>query len=552
VKNKLAKLIVESLSELGLEPTDFVVEHPADLAHGDYSTNVALVLSKKVDQAPKELAEKIASTVEARLPQFVEKVEVAGPGFINFHLTRDFFKKSVEEIVESGDEFGKNNSLNGEKIIVEYTDPNPFKEFHIGHLMSNAIGEAVSRIIEWSGAEVKRACYQGDKGIHVAQAVWALKSGADPKIAYSTGAKAYKEDESAQKEIQEINKKIYLRSDDELNKIYDSGREASLKYFDQVYKKLGTKFDYFFFESDTGERGKKIVEENKGKIFEESDGAVVFKADEHNKNLHTRVFLSSEGLPTYEAKELGLAPTKFETYPYDRSIVITGNEVDQYFRVVLEAMQQVLPELRSKTEHLSHGMLRLPSGKMSSRTGDVITAEALIDEVKQSIESRGQIATDDIAVGAIKYMILRQSVGSDIIFDFEKSVSTDGDSGVYLQYSYARTNSLLEKAAAEGQTYSQTVDNFDRGQISVKGVRDIERLLYRLPEVIERAREGYAPNLITTYLTELASAYNNFYNNEQIISDEPEAPYRLAITKAFNTVMKNGLTVLGIPAPERM
>jgi arginyl-tRNA synthetase len=552
VKNKLAKLIVESLSELGLEPTDFVVEHPADLAHGDYSTNVALVLSKKVDQAPKELAEKIASTAEARLPQFVEKVEVAGPGFINFHLTRDFFKKSVEEIVESGDEFGKNNSLNGEKIIVEYTDPNPFKEFHIGHLMSNAIGEAVSRIIEWSGAEVKRACYQGDKGIHVAQAVWALKSGADPKIAYSTGAKAYKEDESAQKEIQEINKKIYLRSDDELNKIYDSGREASLKYFDQVYKKLGTKFDYFFFESDTGERGKKIVEENKGKIFEESDGAVVFKADEHNKNLHTRVFLSSEGLPTYEAKELGLAPTKFETYPYDRSIVITGNEVDQYFRVVLEAMQQVLPELRSKTEHLSHGMLRLPSGKMSSRTGDVITAEALIDEVKQSIESRGQIATDDIAVGAIKYMILRQSVGSDIIFDFEKSVSTDGDSGVYLQYSYARTNSLLEKAAAEGQTYSQTVDNFDRGQISVKGVRDIERLLYRLPEVIERAREGYAPNLITTYLTELASAYNNFYNNEQIISDEPEAPYRLAITKAFNTVMKNGLTVLGIPAPERM
>lgn len=270
MKKTIENLIVGALGELGLEPADFIVEHPADLTLGDYSTNIALVLSKKIGKKPTDLAEEIKSHLESKKIEDIEKVEVAGPGFINFHLTKEFFQNSVGEIVEKGNDFGKDDSLKGQKIIVEYTDPNPFKEFHIGHLMSNAIGEAVSRIVEWNGAEVRRACYQGDVGMHVAKAVWGMLRGEEDP--YAAGSRAYEESEEWKKEIIEYNKQIYSRSSSEINKVYDLGKKASLQYFDSVYKKLGTKFDYFFFESETGERGKKIVEENKERYLKNQTG----------------------------------------------------------------------------------------------------------------------------------------------------------------------------------------------------------------------------------------------------------------------------------------
>ncbi len=517
MKERLERLIQGFVPE-GMR---FVVEHPTNLAFGDYSTNAGIV-SKKAGE--------LLEYLEKNKPEEVERIENKN-GFINFYLSKAFFKNSLKDIVEKGEDFGKNNSLKGEKVMVEYTDPNPFKEFHIGHLMSNTIGESVARLYEWNGAEVRRACYQGDVGMHVAKAVWGEMHGGG----YVTGAKAYEENEEAKLEIQEINRKIYDKSDPEINKVYEDGRKKSLEAFGEIYKKLGTKFDHFFFESETAEIGKKTVLENPG-IFVESDGAIIFNAAEHDASLHTRVFINSDGLPTYEAKELGLAKMKYEKYPYTQSIVITGNEVNDYFKVLLQAMKLVFADLAANTRHLSHGMLRLPTGKMSSRTGDVITAESLIEEVKGRVKDDGQVA-----VGAIKYMILRSNIGGDIIFDVEKSVSTEGDSGVYLQYAYARAGTLLEKAGKKGEADGESGE-----------VRQIEKMLYRFPEIVERAREEYAPHFITTYLTELASSFNNFYATEQVIGDSPEANYRLAIVEAFKIVMKNGLHVLGIPAPERM
>lgn len=522
MKQEIENLIQEALTSLRIEGAKFVVEHP-DLKMGDYSTNVGIKTGK-------------AKEIHAALRQaqgdfdFIEKIEIAGPGFINFHLSKEFFKKSLSEIVEGGENFGKGEHAKGFKVMVEHTDPNPFKEFHIGHLMPNVIGSTIARIFEWNGAEVKQANYQGDKGMHVAKAVWAIMNGVPHDTAYASGNKAYEENAELKSKIEALNKKIYDGSDKDVNQVYEEGRKRSLEYFEEIYKKLGAKFDYYFFESETAPVGKKIVEDNIGKVFEESEGAVVFKGS------HTRVFINSQGIPTYEAKDLGNAKNKFEKYPYDLSVVVTGNEIKEYFKVVLEAMKLVLPELAQKTKHLPHGMLRLPTGKMSSRTGDVITAEALIEEVK------GRVKDDEaVAVGAIKYMILRQAIGNDIIFDFEKSVSTEGDSGVYLQYAHARANSILGKAGVKGDVRGE------RGE-----TREIERLLYRFPEIVERAGAEYAPNYIVTYLTELASAFNNFYAHEQVLDDSPESAYRLAIVEAFKTVMKNGLTILGIPAPERM
>lgn len=519
IKEKLNNWIKESLGR-----EDFVLTHPKILEHGDYAVIVS-------DKTGNEDFEKLKNNK----PEFIEKIDFVAPRFINVHLSKEFFKESLGEIIERGENFGKGEHAKGFKVMVEHTDPNPFKEFHIGHLMPNVIGSTIARICEWNGAEVKQSNYQGDAGIHVAKAVWAMLKG-EKENAYVVGHKAYESDETAKKEIEEINKKIYERSDAKVSEIYEEGRKASLEYFEAIYRKLNTSFDYSFFESETAEIGKKIVLDNLGKVFEESDGAIVFKGEKFDPSLHTRVFINSKGIPTYEAKDLGNAKNKFDNYPYDLSIVVTGNEIKDYFRVVLEAMKQIMPDLAAKTKHLPHGMLRLPTGKMSSRTGDVITAEELIEEV------RGRVKGDEgVAIAAIKYMILRQAIGHDIIFDFEKSVSTEGDSGVYLQYAHARANSILEKAGKEGSVEGESGET-----------REIEKLLYRFPEIVERAGAEYAPNYITTYLTELASSFNNFYAHEQVLDDSPQAPYRLAIVEAFKTVMKNGLTILGIPAPDRM
>ncbi len=465
------------------------------------------------------------------------------------------------EINKEGEEFGETKLFEGEKIMVEYTDPNPFKEFHIGHLMSNAVGESISRIIEKNGAEVKRVNWQGDVGLHVAKAIWGKIQ--EPSMtwgeAYAYGAKKFDDNKE---EIVSINKKIYERTDENINKLYDDGRKDSLEAFEIIYERLGTKFNHYFFESKEGVEGKKIVEEHiKDGVFEESDGAVIFRGE--NFGLHTRVFINSEGLPTYEAKELGLNKKKFEVESdLSRSIIVTGNEIKDYFKVLLKVISLILPEVAKKTEHLPHGMLRLSEGKMSSRTGNIITAENLIDQVKEKVlekikdrdfsdEEKNEIS-EIVAIGAIKYSILRQAIGGDIIFDFEKSISFEGDSGPYLQYTAVRAKSVLEKAKYEVQ--STRYEENKKFEIKNWETAEVERLLYRFPEIVERAGREYAPHHIVTYLTALAAAFNSFYAKEKIIDPEnPEASaYKAILTEALYHTLKNGLSLLAIKVPERM
>jgi arginyl-tRNA synthetase len=577
---ELRNLIAKSLKNLGLDAGDIHLEHPEDMSHGDYSANVAMAQAKALGINPKELAEKIRKEIENKLPSFLSKIEIAGPGFINFYLSDEFLKDSIGEIRKEKKDFGKNQSLKGEKAIVEYTDPNPFKEFHIGHLMSNAIGESVSRLVELSGAKTARACYQGDVGLHVAKAVAGIMKGwGDTKNvsnlgrAYAAAAQVYDKDEEIKKEINKINKKIYDRTDKAINKVYDAGRKLSLDHFETIYKKLGTKFDYKFFESETGQFGNKIVMEflKKG-IFEESDGAVIFRGEKYDPKLHTRVFINKEGLPTYEAKELGLAKIKYDKYKYDASIVITGNEVNEYFKVLLKAMELVYPELARKTKHISHGMLRLPTGKMSSRTGDVITGESLINQVEEMVkekikdrnlsEKESADIASQVAVGAIKYSILKQAPGRDTIFDMEKSISFEGDSGPYLQYAYTRAKSILKKAKEEkiptfSRSSGRVASVFSQAKQTKLAQPDtrkyLESFLYRFPEVVEKSMKEYAPHHVLTYLTNLAQTFNTFYAHEQIVNpDDPNSSYKVALTEAFSVVLANGLYILGIPAPEKM
>ncbi|MDB5204819.1 MAG: hypothetical protein JWP09_847 [Candidatus Taylorbacteria bacterium] len=563
ISNKIKDLVKKAGSNLSLDLAVVNLEHPDDIQNGDYSTNVALAYAKALGKPPREIAEQIKNEIVKSLPNEISKVEVAGAGFINFYLSREFFAESVGEIIKDED-FGKGKILEGKTALFEYTDPNPFKAFHIGHLMANAVGETLSRIAGNQGATVKRICYQGDIGLHVAKTVWAMQKMKDdmPKDtdsfeekikfmgdAYVLGTNTYDEDEVAQADIKVINKKLFEKSDAELQELYDKGREWSLLYFDLIYKKLGTKFDDFIFESEVADLGKRTVEQNIPNVFTESEGAVIFKGEDHG--LHTRVFLNSQRLPTYEAKELGNAMEKARRHKFDISIITSASEISDYFKVLKCVMGLIDPENSAKTHFVGHGMLRFADGKMSSRKGNIITGESLIDDIKEVAMTKIEKETDDkdkiseaVAIAAIKYSILRQSPGKDIIFDREKALSFEGDSGPYLQYSFVRTQSLLEKANKA---------NLEAGIKNVsEDLFNIEKFLYRFPEITTRAWEEKAPQLIVEYLTQLAGSFNNFYAQGLIISDASDAPYKVAITKAFNIVMKRGLELLGIPVLNRM
>jgi arginyl-tRNA synthetase len=523
---RLKGAVTEALAALGAGEATFTIERPR-LEHGDYATNAALSAAKLLKKSPKEVAELLKQKLEGKVDG-VAKIEIAGAGFLNFWLSRDALAQHAQ--AAAAEKVPSHELHKAKTVVVEYTDPNPFKEFHIGHLMSNAIGESIARLLECSGAQVVRANYQGDVGPHVAKALWGKMQ--KPELpwgaAYAYGAQEY---EAHKEEMDALNKKVYDRSDAAVNALYEQGRAESLEHFEQIYKKLGTKFDHYFFESETAPRGLALVAKHKD-IFEESDGAVVYRG------AHTRVFVTSQGLPTYEAKELGLAEQKQEKCPADLYLTVTAGEQSGFFEVVYEAAQKIFPALAGKLLHRAHGHMRFVSGKMSSRTGNVITGESLIEDL--AADARGR---EDVAVGAVKYAVLKSGSGKDIIFDPAQSLSLEGDSGPYLQYARVRAASLL----AEGAKANLAAGTEDMPPET----GDLERVLIHFPDIVARSAAELEPHHVTTYLTELAGAFNSWYANNRVIGGK-NPRYGLLLVQAVERTLAQGLWILGIPAPEEM
>lgn len=556
----------EICAGLGLESSQMKLDFPEDMEMGDLSSNIALANAKRLKMDPANLAKKIVSAFNDKTPAGVAGATIAGPGFINFKLKDGVFFEGVVSPMRASDA-----AEGAEKVLVEYTDPNTFKVFHIGHLMSNAIGESISRLIESSGSKVVRICYPSDIGLHIAKSIWALQKHIDEMPSddapivertaflgrmYVEGTNEYEKDPGAKDDIDALNKVIYEGSSKEIDSLYQKGRKWSVDHFERLYNMLGTKFDEYIYESEMAPIGLDLVKEYAGKgVFEESKGAIVFKGEKYG--LHTRVFINSQGLPTYEAKDVGLNLTKFKKHPdADLSVIVTGSEQNDYFKVIIKAISLIDEKDGKKTKHIGHGMLRFASGKMSSRTGKVITAEALIDDikalVKEKIADRGFSAgesdsvADDIAVGAIKYTILRSSIGSDIVFDSAASISFEGDSGPYLQYSAVRAGSILKKATEAG---------VDQAKIAIfpEKAGNLERMLWRFAAIMGRARKDLAPQMIAGYLTSLAGVFNSYYASQTIIDEkDPLSPYRVALVRSFRDTMERGLDLLGIRIPEKM
>ncbi len=556
---QLEKLILDAVKQLGLEPTDIALEQPSDKSHGDFATSVALKLAKQAGKNPRELAQEIIDNLPES--ELIDAPEIAGPGFINFRLS----KKALKEAINRSS-FGEGEALKGKKIMIEFAHPNTHKAFHIGHLRNIALGESVVRILESQKAEVFRANYQGDVGLHVAKCLWGygqteetVSDEASPQEkaeflgkVYAKGGVAFEEDEDAKKEIYAINKKIYAE-DPEVMPLWEKTRDWSLEYFEYIYKRLGSHFDHLFFESQVYELGRELVLEHLEKgVFEKSDGAVIFPGEKHG--LHNRVFITGEGNPTYEAKEMGLAKLESEAFPFDMNIHVVANEQDDYLKVTFKAMDQIFPGIEARQKHLSYGMVKLTTGKMSSRTGDVVTAEFLIDEARKHVEAilkesdlsaeEKEKVIEKVAVGGIKFTMLFAHAKNDIAFDLEKAIRFEGDAGPYLQYAYARIASILEKV--EGAVEAD-FDKFNDADW------ELARKIIGFDYSVARAAEDLSPHFIAHYLLELTSEFSRWYGQNSVKNaEEGLVEARIDLLKTVKQVISTGLELLGIEVLERM
>jgi len=502
---------------------------------GDYATNVALQLSKQLQKPPWEIADTLAEKLRESLADQISEVSVAGAGFLNFKLNDTNLLKAAQTQPAK--------SLESQEILVEFGDPNPFKAMHIGHLYSYIAGDAVASLLESAGATVKRLSYHGDVGLHVAKAIWAMQKSDTPAddigSYYAQGAKAYEEDDQAKDQIDAVNAQIYA-GDPAIKGLYEEGRTRSFANFDATLQELNIKNDKRYLESESASAGIALVKQHIGNVFQESDGAVIYKGEK--AGLHTRVFLTSKGLPTYETKDLGLTELKNRDFPEAaRSIIITAHEQAEYFKVMLAALKEIKPEVAGKTEHRSHGFVSLSSGKMSSRTGEVYSAVNLLTDVEKLAEKLYPNSSQEIKIGAVKYAFTKHRLGADLVYDVEESVSLEGNSGPYLQYAHARARSILAKAeGAKGD-----IDELEAGE------RPLVRKLSEYAETVDLAVAELMPHHICTYLYELAQTFNRFYEQNRVIGD-PRQAARLQLVEQYADTLRAGLGLLGIASPDKM
>jgi len=565
IKKNIVKKINKALGGEQIQVSDLV--YPPDSRMGDLSL-ACFDIAKSSKKKQNEVAEELKSKI--KIGKEIEEIRIAGP-YLNFVINKDYLGKEVlENIQKEEDNFGKNENLKGKKILVEYAHPNPFKAFHIGHLRNVILGESICKLLEASGAKIIRVNYQGDVGMHIAKCLWAFKNidkkdypeTSDERVAligkcYTEGAKAFEENESIKKEITEINKKIYTREDKDINKLWELGRRWSLDKFHEIFARLGTSFKREYMESEVMEDGVKYTEAalDKG-ILIRSQGAVIFDGSKYG--LDTRVFMNKEGLPTYEGKELGLAFKEFNDFgKIDLCIHNVAVEQISFFKVTFK-VQELLDEklFKGKQYHNAYEFVGLKKGKMSSRRGEVVLGNDILNEAQERIgkiiKEKGATENKDnldekIGVGAIKYSFLKVSPFKYLAFDMEESINFSGDSGPYLQYTYARINSIIRKSEIK------KLKKADFSKLTESREHDLIIVLAKYGETLEKASKNYDPSEIAKYLFDLAQLFNDYYHKISVLKAEEETRLaRLALLSSVNQVLKNGLYILGIEVVEEM
>ncbi len=562
-----------------------LLEHPTEINHGDYSTNIALLYAKSFGKPPREIAEKIreeiSDLVEKDGIKEIEKIEVAGAGFINFYLSREFFVESIKEIINE-ENFGRTKHFEGKVWEIEHTSPNPNKAMHLGHLRNNVTGMAISNILEANGAKVIREEVDNNRGIAIAKLMWgylkfarkdsdgitdvdywhnhknewhtpdsfSMRPDKFVDALYVKGSEDFKN-----KDIEKIVRDFVVRWENKDSVIWDLW-ETVLHYAyegqEKTLKRLGNKWDYVWHEHEHYQEGKDLVAEGlkKGIFKKLEDGAILTNLEKYG--FSDTIVQKSDGTALYITQDIALTKLKKEKFKADFMAWVIGPEQSLAMNQMFAVCDALGIGTFSHFLHIPYGYMSIKGkGKMSSREGTVLYIDDILDEAKVVVKEKvkGEWSEEDketiseaVALGAVKFSILKSGRLTNTAFDFDTSLELEGDSGPYLMYSFVRSNSIVEK--------SKNVTT-ESGVLPTQ-VYPIEKILYRFPEIVEKAGVDLAPNYIVTYLTELASAFNSFYAEGLIISDAPDSPYKVAVTKAFSIVMKKGLELLGIPVLKKM
>ncbi len=547
--------IRKAAEEMGFPEVGFVVEHPTLETMGDWATNVALI-AKEEGKNPREVAELIVKLLEQdeELMDVVEKIEIAGPGFINFWLKKEYLLKELREVVKKKGDYGKGDWGKGRRMLIDYSAPNIAKRFGVGHLRSTIIGQALYNLYRFSGWECIGDNHLGDWGTQFGMIVVAIEmKGLDAeKLSVEDLESLYVEFNEMIKEKPELKddaREAFARlerGDSKARQIWETVTSTSMREFARIYDMLKVKIDYAFGESTYEKLMVDVIKdaEEKG-VSRLSQGAVIIEYD----NLPPAMLVKSNGTTTYLTRDF--ATVKFrqsqDQLRSDRYIYEVGQEQGLHFQQVFAAARKLGYVASEELVHVGHGLvLGEDRKKLSTRKGTAIKLEEWLVEM---IGKAGQInkeSAEAVGIGAVKFFDLKHNPLSSYVFDMDEALKLEGNSGPYVQYAHARIKSMLSKAG---------VDKLSEGGIPEGEINREEmavlRWICRFGEVVQAAAEEYAPNLVCGYLLELAGRFNGFYNQHQVIGGDNEQ-FRLVLAAGVGQVLENGMKLLGIDPVERM
>lgn len=597
--SELENLVQATLNKMKLGETASVqFEHPADSKHGDWSTNIALILFKQQNQysSPRALAEAIAWELQNNQLSFVDKVEVAGPGFINFHLSEHYLMSEMVLLFENQAQLKDKKNL-GKKAIVEFSSPNIAKPFTIGHLRSSIIGWSLANLLEETGYEVFRDNHLGDWGTQFGKQIYALKNLGEgslekniEKLSHSENpvkdlvalyVEFHKQAET-KPEMEDEARLIFKQLEDgdvEMRKLWQMCIDWSFVEFNRIYDLLNISFT----ENNGRGYGESYFEDKMGVVTDEleshagkadgisyetgDNGAKIVKFSEESK-LPPLMILKSDGATLYATRDLATDKWRLQKYGSDILIINeVGAEQSLYFQQIF-ALEKALGWVKDgQRVHVGHGMYRFKEGKMSTRKGNVIWLEDVLEEAKnkaRGLASDKQVLSEaeieKVAFGALKWSDLKRSSRLDVAFDWDEIMTMQGNSGPYLQYTSVRCQSILNKAQGLDTTkYSDLLVNIksylkNQPSRTVNASEvDLLRNLSIYYEVVEKAAKEYAPHHLATYLFNLAQTFNQFYGANQVLGGEVQTEQlRLALVATTSLVLKRGLNLLGIEVVEKM
>ncbi|PIN73721.1 arginine--tRNA ligase [Candidatus Woesearchaeota archaeon CG10_big_fil_rev_8_21_14_0_10_45_16] len=563
-KQEIISLLSKKI-ELPEEKLQQLLTVPPDSKLGDFAFP-CFSLGKN----PKEAAEKLKEKIE--LPEYVTKIEVAGP-YLNFFLNpSSLAEATLTSIYKQAKTYG-GNQAKGKRIVIEYCGPNTNKPLHLGHLRNMALGNAVCRILSFYGHTVIPVNIINDRGVHICQSMlayqrWGGNKEPDKKGDHFVGdyyvmfSKAAKEDPALQEEAQELLVK-WENNDPETRKLWQQMNSYVLNGFSETYKRFGIKFDKEYFESQYYSKGKEMVMEGleQGIFQKDAQGSII--APLEDQKLPDKILLRANGTSIYITQDMYLADMRYADFKYSQMIYVVASEQRLHFQQLFAILKKLRKPYAENMYHLSYGLVHLPSGRMKSREGTVVDADDVMDETsalaKEEIlkrhegieESECLQRAEAISLAAIKFFMTRTDPIKDIVFNPEESLSFEGETGPYVQYAHARICSILRKAQSDHQQSVVLTVNFSL--FTLEEEQKLLKLLASFPEIVEKSASSCKPHHLANYLVALAQSFNEFYHKCPVLSDmKNQTKARLLLVDSTRQVLENGLGLLGITAPEEM